>query len=145
MFFWAGRKPNQLSHPNIEQFLRPEVVGAPATTLHAAILSKLLMDLHGGHEQVAGLLEGAGPPGAAELRGDDDGCFTPPVRANELVEDPAQAAAVEPEDLGLRRRGPRAVAVVPWFLRLPGRPPAGPHIGVSAGLALDGGARGSRR
>lgn len=97
------------------------------------------------HEQAAGLLEGAGPLDAAEVCGDDAGSFAPPVRARELVEDPTEAAAVEPEGWGLRRRGPTAMAEVPRLLRLPGRPPAGPHIGVSAGLALDGGSRGRRR
>lgn len=97
------------------------------------------------HEQTAGLLEGAGSLDAAEVRGDDTGRFTPPVRAHELVEDPAEAAAVEPEGWGLRRHGPRAVAGVPCLLRLPSRPPAGPHIGVSSWFMLDGGARGRRR
>uniref|UniRef100_A0A0A8ZE00 Uncharacterized protein n=1 Tax=Arundo donax TaxID=35708 RepID=A0A0A8ZE00_ARUDO len=102
------------------------------------------MDLHGDHKHVAGLLESARSPSTAEERGDDAGRVAPPVRARELVEDPAEAPPVEPEGGGFRRRGPRVGTEVPW-LPSSGPPPARPSVDLGIRLALDGGGRGRRR
>jgi hypothetical protein len=54
------------------------------------------------------------------------------VRACELVQDPAEATAVEPEGGGLRFREPRVGSEVPSHL-FPGGPPSAPPSAAALG------------
>lgn len=72
--------------------------------------------------------------------GDDASRVVPPVRARELLEDPDEAAAVEAEGWGLRRRGPCEGTEVPWPLFTDG-PRIGPPVGVGLALDCSGGRR----
>jgi hypothetical protein len=127
--------------------LRPEVVATPGVLLDAAVLSEPPMDLHPDREHAAHLIEGFGVPCAGDERGDDAGRVAPAVRADELVEEAVEAAAVGQEGGELRQSGfPGLEVALRHADRLPAGVPVAVAIAVTVGaeFALHGGGHGRR-